>query len=84
MGQVTDKITFKESEADPKRAAPPRSLRDRLGPLSFAITLAAVVLAGLVLGTGISMLVKALRRPPIVTPTHGTLGQTVIAKINVF
>jgi hypothetical protein len=75
---MTDKVTFQESAAsDNKQPVQSRSLRDHLGPLGFTITLAAVVLAFLALGVGVSLLVKALRRPPIVT--HGALGQVVLA-----
>ena len=77
---MTEKITFQESTAsDDKQPARQRSLRDRLGPLVFALTVVAVVLASLALGAAVSMLVTTLRRPPIVTPAHGALSQAVVA-----
>ena len=33
----------------------------------------------LILGAGISLAVKMVRRPPIVTPTHGAISQAVVA-----
>jgi hypothetical protein len=70
--------------SDKKQPALPRSLRDRLGPLGFKITLAVVVLAGLVVGAGVSKLVHTFRRPPIVAPRHGALAKAVLASVEGF
>jgi chromate transport protein ChrA len=74
---MTEQITFQESAATQRT-----SLRDHLGPLGFAITFVAVVLASFILGAGISLAVKLVRRPPIVTPTHGALSQAVVASVS--
>ena len=49
-------------------------LRDRLGPLGYAITLVTTVLAAFVMGAGISVLVEMIRRPPIAALKHGVTG----------
>ena len=79
---MTEKVTFQESTvSDGKQPARQRSLRERLGPLVFALTVVAVVLAFLALGAAVSMLVTTLRRPPIVAPTHGALSRSVLASM---
>ena len=74
---MTEKITFQESGVSDDK--PRRSLRNRLGWLGFTLTFVTVVLTFLALGAAVSMLVKATLRPPIVTPTHGTLSRSVLA-----
>ena len=73
---MTEKITFRESAVSDQRR---RSLREHLGPTGFTITLATIVLAFLALGAGVSLVVNMLRRPPIVTTTHGAASQAVLA-----
>jgi hypothetical protein len=73
---MSEQITFQDS---PVGDARPRSLRARLGPLGFTLALVAVVVASFILGAGISLAVKMVRRPPIVAPTHGVISQAVVA-----
>ena len=56
-------------------------LRDRLGPLGYAITLVTVVLAAFVAGAGVSVLVEMVRRPPIVALKHGVTGTDNAARL---
>jgi hypothetical protein len=73
---MSEQITFQDS---PVGDARPRSLRARLGPLGFTIALVTVVVASFILGAGISLAVKMVRRPTIVAPTHGAISQAVVA-----
>jgi hypothetical protein len=78
---MTEKLTFQESGASDDK--PRRSLGNRLGWLGFTITFVTVVLAFLALGAAVSMLLRATRRPPIVTPTHGALGVLMVPIISI-
>ena len=69
---MTEEITFHESAGSEANREPP-TLRARLGPIGYTVTLATIVLAFLALGAGVSVLVKTLRRPPIVSPAHGAI-----------
>jgi hypothetical protein len=76
---MTEKITFQENAERNEKLV--RSLRARLGPLGFTVTFVAIVLGCLVVGAGVSILIKTLRRPPIVAPSHGAVSQAVLASI---
>jgi len=75
-----EKVTFQESAATDETQR--TSLRARLGPLGFTIALVMVVIACFALGAAVSMLVTTLRRPPIVTPTHGAISRAVVASVS--
>jgi hypothetical protein len=80
LDEIVDKITSQDNAvSDNKQPTQSMSFREHLGPTGFKITLAIVVLAGLAVGAGISTLVNTFRRPPIVTPRHGAIGEAVLA-----
>ena len=55
---MTERITFQESVGsdDDRR---PKTLRARLGPVGYTVTLATIILAFLALGVGLSIVVHA-------------------------